>query len=81
MSAGTQAPHPKFEINIEGVIYPWDSQTITVPELRQLAGVPSDQSMLEVDLKTNEERTLADDEIVELKHGKGFAKKVRYQRG
>lgn len=72
---------PKYEINIEGNFYPWDSGTITVPELRGLAGIPSDQPMMEIDLKTNAERTLAEDEVVELKPGSGFAKKVKYQRG
>ena len=74
--------HPtKFEINIEGSIYPWDSPVITAADLRSLAGIPADQPMLEVNLKTNEERTLNEGELIELKHGHGFAKKVRYQRG
>lgn len=72
---------PKFEVNIEGTIYPWDSETITVPEIRQLGSLPADLPVIEVDLKTNEERTLAEDEVVELKPGKGFAKKVRFKRG
>lgn len=72
---------PQYEINIEGTLYPWDRATIAVPELRALAGIPSDQPMLEIDLKTNEERTLAEDAVVELKPGMGFAKKVKYQRG
>lgn len=72
---------PKYEINIEGTLYPWDRDTITVPELRALAGIPSDQPMLEIDLKTNEERTLLEDAVIELKPGMGFAKKVKYQRG
>lgn len=72
---------PKYEIDIEGNFYPWDSDSITVPHLRALAGIPSDQPMMEVDLKTNSERTLAEDEVVPLKPGHGFAKKVKYQRG
>ena len=73
--------HPKFEVNIEGVIHPWDKPTITVPELRALGGLPDDQPVLEVNLQTNTERTLAEDEVVELKPGHGFAKKVRFKRG
>jgi hypothetical protein len=72
---------PKYEINIEGTIYPWDSSTITVPELRALAQIPADQEMLEVDLATNEEHTLPENAVIELQPGKGYAKKVRYQRG
>lgn len=75
------AKGPKYEVNIEGNPYSWDSETITVPELRGLAGIPSDQPMMEIDLKTNAERTLAEDEVITLKPGSGFAKKVKYQRG
>ena len=71
----------KYEIDIEGKIYPWNSESITVPQLRELAGIPADQQMMEVDLKTNAERTLAEGEVVHLKPGHGFSKKVKYQRG
>ena len=76
-----EAHGPKYDINIEGTIYPWNSPTITVPQLRELAGIPSDQQMMEVNLQTNEERTLPDDAVIELQPGMGYAKKVRYQRG
>lgn len=72
---------PKYEVNIEGQIYEWDRETITVPELRQLAGYGPEQQMIEVDLKDNTERVLDESEIVELKPGKGFAKKVVFKRG
>jgi hypothetical protein len=72
---------PKFEINIEGSLYPWDGDTITVPEIRELGGLPQDMPVIEVDLQENTERTLAEDEVVELKPGKGFGKKVLFQRG
>jgi hypothetical protein len=82
MTMQDEATHgPKYDINIEGTIYPWDKPTITVPELRKLAGIPADQQMMEVDLKTNEERTLSEDAVIELQPGMGYAKKVRYQRG
>jgi hypothetical protein len=76
-----EAEGPKYEINIEGTIYPWNQPTITVPELRALANIPSDQQMIEVDLATNEEHTLPEDAVITLQPGKGYAKKVRYQRG
>ncbi len=72
---------PKFEVNIEGALYPWDKETITVPEIRELGKLPTDLPVIEVDLKDNTERTLAEDEIVELKPGKGFGKKVSFKRG
>lgn len=72
---------PEFEANIEGTLYPWNKETITVPEIRALGKLPTDLPVIEVDLKDNTERTLAEDEIVELKPGKGFGKKVGFKRG
>jgi hypothetical protein len=71
---------PKYEINIEDTLYPWDSDRISVPELRELGGLPADLPVIEVD-KDNNERTLAEDEVVELKPGHSFGKKVTYKRG
>ncbi len=75
------AKGPKFLINIEGVEHPWDKDTITVPEIRELGGFPATDPVIEVDLKDNTERTLAEDEVVEIKPGRGFGKKVKFQRG
>lgn len=72
---------PKFEVNIEGVLYAWGRETITVPEIRELGKLPTDLPVIEVDLKDNTERTLSEGEIVELKPGKGFGKKVSFKRG
>jgi Multiubiquitin len=71
----------KFEINIEGTDYPWNEGTITPAQIRELANLPADQPVIEVDLKSNTERTLTEDEAVEVKRGQGFGKKVRFQRG
>ena len=72
---------PKYQVNIEGTIHAWDRETITVAELRELAGFAPDQEMIEVDLKDNSERVLGDEETIQLKPGKGFAKKVQFKRG
>lgn len=72
---------PKYEVNIEATIHEWDRDTITVPELRELGGLGPDQEMIEVELKDNSERALAEDETIELKPGKGFGKKVGFKRG
>lgn len=71
---------PKYLIDIEGTEYAWDRDTITVPELRELAGIPSDVPMLEIDPENNQ-RQLAEDEVIELKPGHGFSKKIKYARG
>jgi hypothetical protein len=70
-----------YDVNIEGEIHPWEGDTITVPDLRTLAGYGSDQQMIEVDLKDNSERVLAEDDVIALQPGKGFAKKVEFKRG
>lgn len=71
---------PNYFIDIEGTEYAWDRDTITVPELRGLAGIPSDVAMLEIDADNNQ-RQLAEDEVIELKPGHGFSKKIKYARG
>lgn len=72
---------PKFFVNVEGVDYPWDNNTITVPEIRDLASLPTDLPVLEINLEDNTERTLPENEVVILKPGHGFSKKIRYKRG
>lgn len=71
----------KYDVDIEGTVYPWGEDTITVPQLCELAGFAPGQEMIEVDLKDNTEVVLAADATVKLKPGKGFAKKVAFKRG
>jgi hypothetical protein len=80
-SAETQARASRFCINIEGVEYPWFEPTITVPQIRDLGGLPADQPVLEINLDDNTERTLDESEVVQIKPGHAFCKKVRYKRG
>lgn len=70
-----------FCVNIEGVEHPWCHHIIMVPQIRDLGGLPADQSVLEINLNDNTERTLGECEVVELKPGHAFCKKVRYKRG
>jgi hypothetical protein len=72
---------PKYLLDIEGKKYPWDEDTITVPQIRQLGGLPADQPVIEVDLHAGTERQLGEHEIVELRPGLGFSKKVSFKRG
>jgi len=77
--AGKQGP--KYFVNLEGIEKPWDEETITVPQIRQLAGWDSSQPIVEINLEENTEETLEEHEVVTLKPGHGFAKKVKFQRG
>lgn len=81
-SGVTVAPKKsKYRIDIEGAIYDWDEDTITVAQIRELGGLPVDVPVIEVDVKDNSEHELAEDAIVTLKPGQGFAKKIGFKRG
>lgn len=71
---------PPFFVNIEGVEYPWHKDTITTEEITQLGGWDTSLGVIEID-KDNNERTLQPGEVVELKPGHGFSKKIRWKRG
>jgi Multiubiquitin len=71
----------KYDVNIEGVDHEWETPTITVPQIRELAGWSADQEVIEVNVKDNSERTLGEGETVTLQPGKGFGKKVHFKRG
>ena len=72
---------PKYEIDIEGTKYVWDKDVISVAEIRTLGKLPQDVPVIEIDLKDNTQRTLSEDEVVQLRPGLGFSKKIKYQRG
>lgn len=72
---------PKYILNIEDVEHPWERNTISVPEIRTLGGIPVNIEILVVDTRDQTERTLAEDEIIELKPGQGFGRKVKFRRG
>jgi hypothetical protein len=71
---------PKFFVDIEGDLKPWDKPTITTDEVIALGGWDASQGAILID-KDNNEQTLKPGEVVELKPGHGFSKKVRFKRG
>jgi hypothetical protein len=79
--ATSAAAKKKFEIDVEGTLFPWDKDTISVSEIRDLGDLPSDVPVIEIDFKDNTERELAEDDIIDLKPGKGFGKRVGFKRG
>ena len=74
-------PGPNYFVNIEGELYPWPDNSITTEEIIAKGGWDAGQGVQEVDLHTNETRTLAPGEVVKIQPGKGFAKKLKWQRG
>jgi len=76
-----QAQGPKFHLNIEGKIFDWNEDTITVPQIRTLGNLPTDIPVIQIDLEMNSQIQLAEDAVVELRPGLGFSKKIKWQRG
>ncbi len=75
-----QGKGPKFILDIEGVMKEWDHDTITTEQIIELGGWDPSQGAIMID-KDNNERTLQPGEVVELKPGMGFSKKVHFKRG
>ncbi len=69
---------PKFFLDIEGVLKPWDKDTITTEEVIGLGGWDPSLGAILID-KDNNERNLQPGEVVELKPGMGFSKKVHFK--
>ena len=89
MSGGGQEA-PKFSVMIEGKVYAWHKNTISVPEIRSLAGLPDDRPVHEMEMAGGEdygpitERALKKDEVHELiplELGKAHAKHVTFKGG
>jgi hypothetical protein len=59
----------------------WHEPEITVPQIRELAGWDASQQVVEVNLEDNKEWTLPESDVVTLKPGHGFEKKIKFQRG
>lgn len=71
---------PKFTLDIEGALKPWDEDTITTEQIAKLGGWDVSLGVLLID-EDNNQRTLQPKEVVKLEPGLGFSKKVRFKRG
>jgi hypothetical protein len=71
---------PKYIINIEGTLVEWDHNSITTEQIIELGGWNPSEGAVIID-KDNNQRTLLPGEVIELKPGMGFSKKVRFKRG
>ena len=82
-SAAAEQAHgggPKFILDIEGRAVEWSESTITTEQIISLGGWDPSQGAIVID-RDNVERTLSPGEVIELKPGMGFSKKVRFKRG
>ena len=71
----------KYEVDIEGAFKPWDKDTITTEEIADLGGWDVSEGVILIDLEDGTERTLKPEEVIKLRPGIGFSKKIRFQRG
>jgi hypothetical protein len=77
----TQATEgPKYLLDIEGVLKPWHKDTITTEEIIALGGWEPSLGAIVID-KDNVEHQLQPGQVVDLKPGMGFSKKVHFKRG
>ena len=74
-------PGPACHVNTEWVEHEWHSPTITVAQIRALAGWDASQAVVEIDLDTSTETTPDTAQPVALMPGAMFARKIRYTRG
>jgi hypothetical protein len=72
---------PKYHIDIEGTLFPWDEETITTEQIINLGGWATNQGAIMIEMATNIEVTLQPGQIIELKPGLGFSKKHKFKRG
>ncbi len=70
----------KFFVDIEGTEYPWEKEAITTAEIRALGSLPANLPVVE-ELPDGTERTLAENEVVELKPGHRFGRAPKFKRG
>jgi hypothetical protein len=79
--ATDRASGPTYVVNVEGIDHDWPSPTITAADIRILGGFAATDPVIEVDLKDNSERTLTEADVVDIKPGMGFGKKIKFKRG
>ena len=71
---------PLYCVWIEDKSHPWPQDTITTERIAELGGWDVSQGVIEVDDDQNE-RTLKPGEVVKLRPGVSFGKKLRFKRG
>ena len=71
----------KYEVDIEGTLKPWEKDTISTEEVAALGGWDVSEGVILIDLEDGTEQTLKPGEVIKLRPGIGFSKKIRFQRG
>jgi len=71
---------PKYHFWVDGVEHVVHEESLTVAQIKQIGGVPADLPLLLLHEDGSEEQ-LADDQVIELKPGRRFARAPRFKRG
>ena len=69
-----------LDINIEGTLKPWDRDFINTEEIAALGGWDPSEGVVLVE-PDNSERTLQPGEVIKLRPGIEFYKKISFKRG
>ena len=72
---------PVFVLWIEGTDFQWFKPTITTEQIAKLGAWDVAMGVQQIDLATNEARTLKPGEVVDLQKVNTFAKKIGWRRG
>jgi len=70
----------RYYINIEGTEYPWEKNTATTAEIRSIGMLPADLPVVE-EFPDGTERTLTENEVIELKPGHRYGRAPKFKRG
>ena len=74
-------PATSYYVTTEGATHEWHSPTITIAQIRALAGWDARQAVVEVDLETGTETTPGAVKPITLRLGAGYARKIRFTPG
>jgi len=83
MSTEAAATGPKYDIWIEDTIHSWDKDTISLPEIRKLGGLPADCPISAVDLVSQQEVPLPEDAVHDVpprEAGRPLVKRTQFKR-
>lgn len=71
---------PFYAFEVEGVEYHHDQPEITGGEIMDLADIPRSDGLVQI-LDDGTQKTVSEEEVIELKPGRRFKKRPRFKRG